>query len=81
MICHTLKKPVGQTVARFTLTIVEAGGQTNKKILDRVFDPNDTSDVLRYTAISNGRWDTGKYRFDVYFDNVLVRSLNFTVEE
>jgi len=69
------------TKIKMSWIAVEAGGQHNYKLLDRVVELNgNQSTVDAYLELPHP-WPTGSYKVDIYLDERLERTLPFNISE
>ena len=67
-------------------TIVDAVGADGSEIKDQKlteseFLTKDTDSTVHFTVTSDQSWPVGKYKADIYLDDKLDRTLEFTVAE
>ena len=63
---------------KLTWVAVDAGGQTNKTIDSAEFTSLAANTVNGKISLPND-WPTGKYRLDIYLNDTLQQSVDFTV--
>jgi hypothetical protein len=74
------------TAVRATLTAVDVtdmNGQNikDKQVLDNPYTiQSDATIDFKFTVPATGEWPVGKYKVDIYLNDKLDRTLNFTVQ-
>jgi serine/threonine-protein kinase len=76
-----LGNPTSGTKVGMVLIAVDAGDVQNYEVIDRDFVTEGAEDVIHFTAQLPNNWPVGKYKVDIYLNDKLDRTIEFTVEE
>ncbi len=74
-----LDNSVAGTKVKAVYSVVEAQGTDPQVIVEPEYEVKTKEDVLDFTATLPRDWPTGKYKVELYVNNVLSKSLDFNV--
>ncbi len=74
-----LTNPKIDTKVKAVWFAVDADGVQNKKILDKEVTTENRESVIQFTLTLPQDWPVGKYKVDLYLNNKLDRTLEFSV--
>lgn len=60
-------------------TAVDAGGEKNVKILEKVIEGGAPMNTATFTAKASNAFPIGDYKFDLYVNDKLIKTHNYTV--
>jgi hypothetical protein len=75
-----LKEPAPGTKIKFSWWVVKASGAENDNVRDVEYTTKDKEDVVHSHVTLPSDWPPGKYKVDVYVNDVLDKTVNFSVE-
>jgi hypothetical protein len=74
-----LNNPKIDTKVKAVWSVVDAEGTQNQQILDKEVTTENRESVVQFTLSLPRDWPTGKYKVDLYLNNTLDRTLEFSV--
>jgi hypothetical protein len=70
------------TTVRMNLVAVSVPGvKAETKVVSTSYTTKDLQDRVNFSGRPHGQWVAGKYRVDIYIENKLVGSRDFTVQK
>ena len=75
----TLSRGRDGTRVRAVWVIVDAGGEKNLKLDEAEVMTSDGQNVIDHTLSLPGDWPVGKYKVDLYVNDELARTVDFTI--
>lgn len=75
-----IANPKEGTKVRGVWTVVDAGGEKNFKLPEKELVLQNIQNTVDFTVTLPQEWPTGKYKFEVFINDTLEKTVDFTIQ-